>query len=594
MPAPRRRPRHRRWAISPPSSPWSRPSRTRCPRWSRRWCRRTRRRRWSHRSSRRRTSGCWSTPGVLRHLLLQLFLSGRVVGVDRLEAVEAGDQGVEVVGDLFGRVERADRFDDLFVARLVLLGELLVVVPEVLAEAVDRGIAAGRVVAVAAAGAAVVIVVTAAPGHEDRARNQQADQGPSHGYSLPCAALEWMSRATRWQQRAAAHVMGPRARRRSPTDDLHARVEHTGRETLTRAYLPSTAATNRTARAGPTPAHQGTATIPTMPTSLPSRVAQVVAVAVPDGRPAVVGLVGVGGSDAPAILDAVAGRLGERGLGSPAPPGGGSSATTRWAPWPAWSTSPPTPTTRPPSARSVTCCSTAWRAARQRCWSRTPSGSTRPRCGCWSAWSSGRPTGGSPSPSPTGRRPATPALAALDAAVARRQSLVVSRARRGRRRRAGRPRHRPGRRPAGGRGPGGASRRRPLARRAPGPGLGGHIDLGRPLRPAATPTAGRSGRPVGPVDSTSNGGEAAAAEVPPPPASVVEDLRAEVDQLPPPARTALGRPERRRRPRRRAACARSPAWATTSSARPWPSCGRPGCWPRGRTSSPSWPPPSPP
>ena len=52
-----------------------------------------------------------------------------------------------------------------------------------------------------------------------------------------------------------------------------------------------------------------------MPTGLPSRVAQVVAVAVPDGRAAVVGLVGVGGSDAPAILDAVAGRLGERGVG---------------------------------------------------------------------------------------------------------------------------------------------------------------------------------------------------------------------------------------------------------------------------------------
>jgi DNA-binding NarL/FixJ family response regulator len=49
--------------------------------------------------------------------------------------------------------------------------------------------------------------------------------------------------------------------------------------------------------------------------ALPTRVAQVAALAVPEGKAAVVGIVGPGGSDAPAILDAVAERLGERGVG---------------------------------------------------------------------------------------------------------------------------------------------------------------------------------------------------------------------------------------------------------------------------------------
>jgi DNA-binding CsgD family transcriptional regulator len=48
---------------------------------------------------------------------------------------------------------------------------------------------------------------------------------------------------------------------------------------------------------------------------LPTRVAQVAALAVPDGHAAVVGIVGTGGSDAPAILDAVAARLSDRGVG---------------------------------------------------------------------------------------------------------------------------------------------------------------------------------------------------------------------------------------------------------------------------------------
>jgi DNA-binding CsgD family transcriptional regulator len=48
---------------------------------------------------------------------------------------------------------------------------------------------------------------------------------------------------------------------------------------------------------------------------LPTRVAEVAALAVPDGRAAVVGLVGPGGSDAPAVLAAVAARLADRGVG---------------------------------------------------------------------------------------------------------------------------------------------------------------------------------------------------------------------------------------------------------------------------------------
>lgn len=54
---------------------------------------------------------------------------------------------------------------------------------------------------------------------------------------------------------------------------------------------------------------------PTMALSLPSRVAQVAALALPDDRPAVLGIVGAGGSDAPGVLEAAGALLTKRGLG---------------------------------------------------------------------------------------------------------------------------------------------------------------------------------------------------------------------------------------------------------------------------------------
>lgn len=306
--------------------------------------------------------------------------------------------------------------------------------------------------------------------------------------------------------------------------------------------------------AGPTPAHQGTATIPTMPTGLPTRVAEVAALAAPDGQAAVVGLVGTGGSDAPAILDAVAARLGERGAGVLRATG---RRLERHDPLGALAglVELPADADDPATERKV----------RDLLLDRLAGGpaallvedaqwldpaSLRVLVGVVER-AADRAVTVTVAHRPT---PGDPALAALDAAVARRQSLVVltpldedAVAERaalvtGRavdqqmvealvEQTAGVP---------------WLVERLALAWSASGTWSGQSSGGGAGAAPAAlssvAPSSGGPGTATEGAGTTGGTGTAAGAaggEAPPPPASVVEDLRAEVDQLSPPARTAL-------------------------------------------------------